>query len=176
VYVTHKVLPLDHENFGRLPRQTLLAAEAFRARAQRFTDEIATTVRVLVPFEPDSNLVCLALNPVGNRSIAVANAFVQSLHEVMRIDPRQPLQAKEFFGSVTSLRADILGIRDTTRILDALGLDGSRFGQGGGEDRLVILRHTLMNPYLIDHENGISYIDRYFAFLARLLGRMEAAA
>jgi hypothetical protein len=24
-----------------------------------------------------------------------------------------------------------------------------------------------MNPYLLDHENGISYIDRYFDFLAR---------
>lgn len=176
VYVTHKVLPLDHENFGRLPRQTLLAAEAFRASAQCFAEDMASTARVLVPFEPDSNLVCLALNPVGNRSIAVANAFVQSLHDVMRSDPRQPLQAKEFFGSVTSLRADILGVREATRILDALGLDGSRFGKGEGEDRLVILRHTLMNPYLIDHENGISYIDRYFAFLARLLGRMEAAA
>lgn len=33
-------------------------------------------------------------------------------------------------------------------------------------DRLVILRHTLMNPYLIDRENGISYIDLYFDHLA----------
>jgi hypothetical protein len=24
-----------------------------------------------------------------------------------------------------------------------------------------------MNPFLLDHENGISYIDRYFDFLAR---------
>ena len=32
-------------------------------------------------------------------------------------------------------------------------------------DRLVILRHTLMNPYLVDHANGISYIDRYLAYL-----------
>jgi hypothetical protein len=23
-----------------------------------------------------------------------------------------------------------------------------------------------MNPFLIDHENGISYIDRYFEYLA----------
>jgi hypothetical protein len=92
----------------------------------------------------------------------------------MRCDPRQPVQTREFFGSVTSLRADILGTREATRILEALDL-GS-FGDGEGEDRLMILRHTLMNPYLIDRENGISYIDRYFAFLKRLLGRLEAAA
>ena len=173
-YVTHKVLPLDHANFGRLQRQTILAAEAFRARAQRFADECAGLMRVLVPFEPDSNLVCLALNPAGNRSVAVANAFVQSLHDEMRCDPRQPVQTREFFGSVTSLRADILGTREATRILEALDL-GS-FGDGEGEDRLMILRHTLMNPYLIDRENGISYIDRYFEFLARLVRRIGSPA
>lgn len=173
-YVTHKVLPLDHANFGRLQRQTILAAEAFRARAQRFADEGTGLLRVLVPFEPDSNLVCLALNPTGNRSIATANAFVQSLHDAMRCDPRQPVQMREFFGSVTSLRADILGAREATRILDALGLEP--FGDGEGQDRLMILRHTLMNPYLIDRENGISYIDRYFEFLWRLVQRVEAAA
>ena len=40
----------------------------------------------------------------------------------------------------------------------------------------MILRHTLMNPYLLDAENGISYIDRYFEFLWRLVQRVEAAA
>jgi glutamate/tyrosine decarboxylase-like PLP-dependent enzyme len=173
-YVTHKVLPLDHANFGRLQRQTILAAEAFRARAHRFADEGTGLLRVLVPFEPDSNLVCLALNPTGNRSIAAANAFVQALHDAMRCDPRQPVQTREFFGSVTSLRADILGTREATRILDALGLEP--FGEGEGQDRLMILRHTLMNPYLIDRENGISYIGRYFEFLWRLVQRVEAAA
>ena len=31
----------------------------------------------------------------------------------------------------------------------------------------MILRHTLMNPFLEDAENDISYIDRYFDYLAR---------
>src|SRR5690606_1219565 len=44
VYVSHRVLPLDHANFGLLPRQTVLAAEAFRARAQRFSAEMAGTL------------------------------------------------------------------------------------------------------------------------------------
>ena len=169
VYVTHKVLPLDHIHFGRLPRQTVRAAEAFHARAQRFALELADRLHVLVPFAPDSNLVCLALNPRGNCTLTQANAFVHALHDTLRCDPHQPLQLKEFFGSVTSLRADMLGAQDTTRILAALGLDESAFrcGGDGDSDRLMILRHTLMNPYLIDRENGISYIDRYFEFLSR---------
>ncbi len=167
VYVTHKVLPLDHRHFGRLPRATVRAAEAFHACAQRFALDIADQLHVLVPFAPDSNLVCLALNPRGNHSVAQANAYVRALHDTLRCDPSQPLQTKEFFGSVTSLRPQMLGAADTARILAALQLDPHSLTPDEGSDRLVILRHTLMNPYLIDHENGISYIERYFEFLGR---------
>ena len=175
VYVTHKVLPLDHRHFGQLPRATVRAAEAFHARARRFALELADCVHALVPFAPDSNLVCLALNPRGNASVAGANAFVRALHDTLRCDPGQPLQLKEFFGSVTSLRPEVLGAAETTRILSAVALDTRTLEHDGDDDRLLILRHTLMNPYLIDHENGISYIDRYFEFLGRRVRALTAA-
>ncbi|WP_242101635.1 pyridoxal-dependent decarboxylase [Lysobacter sp. M2-1] len=162
VYVMHQVLPLDHLNFGQLPRQTVLAAEAFADRAQVFAAEVADVAHACVPFAPDSNLVCLALNPAGNRDAGAASAFVRRLHEELRCDPRQPLQLKEFFGSITTLRAEAMGEDELARIATTLGLDPNGFD---GE-RLVILRHTLMNPYLLDGENGISYVDRYFGFLA----------
>jgi hypothetical protein len=98
---------------------------------------------------------------------------VRALHDELRCDVHQPLQVKEFFGSVTSLRPDVLGQAQTRRILDALGLEP--FALDGSEDSLLILRHTLMNPYLIDHENGISYIDRYFDYLGRRLRALAAA-
>src|SRR5690348_11032377 len=174
VYVTHKVLPLDHAHFGALPRATVRAAETFHARAQRFALELADCVHALVPFAPDSNLVCLALNPRGNASVAGANAFVRALHDLLRCDPGQPLQLKEFFGSVTTLRPDALGAAETARILHAVALDPTTLQRDGDDDRLLILRHTLMNPFLIDHENGISYIDRYFEFLGRRVRALTA--
>jgi glutamate/tyrosine decarboxylase-like PLP-dependent enzyme len=172
VYVMHQVLPLDHLNFGQLPRQTVLAAEAFADRAQVFAAEIADVAHACVPFAPDSNLVCLALNPVGNRDPGAASAFVRRLHEELRCDPRQPLQLKEFFGSITTLRAEAMGADELARIAATLGLDPAGFD---GE-RLAILRHTLMNPYLLDGENGISYIDRYFEFLATRVRALLAPA
>ncbi|MBS0557095.1 MAG: pyridoxal-dependent decarboxylase [Proteobacteria bacterium] len=170
VYVTHRVLPLDHRHFGRLPRATVRAAEAFHDRARRFASEQAGRLHARVPFEPDSNLVCLALNPHGNRSLAAANAFMHRLHDTLRADPQQPLQVKEFFGSVTTLRPDLLGADEASRIFASLGIDTA------ADEPLLILRHTLMNPYLVDHENGISYIDRYFDFLGRCTARLLAAA
>ena len=163
VYVAHRVLPLDHAHFGQLPKQTVLAAEAFHARAERFAAEVGDSVHACVPFAPDSNLVCLALNPAGNRDVARANAFVRQLHEELRCDPHRPLQVKEFFGSITTLRPEALGAQQLHGIAGRLRLDPASFCEDA--DRLVILRHTLMNPYLIDRENGISYIDRYFDYL-----------
>ena len=174
VYVTHKVLPLDHAHFGRLPAQTVRAAEAFHALARAFAARQAGHVNVLVPFAPDSNLVCLALNPHGNASVAAANAFVRALHDSLRADPQQPLQTREFFGSVTTLRPELLGEVETGRILAALGLEASPGDEG--TEPLLILRHTLMNPYLVGAEGGTDYLGAYFDYLGRRLDALAPVA
>ncbi len=174
VYVTHKVMPLDHQHFGALPRQTLLAAEAFHDQAREFARNVEALATVTVPFTPDSNLVCLAINPRGNRDVAVANRFVRALYRDLRADPSQPLQLKDFFGSATTLQPAALGRANMQHILESLGLDPETLdADDDSGDRLMILRHTLMNPFLIDHANDIDYIGSYFRHLA---GRMEKLA
>lgn len=170
VYVTHRVLPLDHAHFGMLPRQTIVSTEHFVAQVPAFASRVAPLARVTVPFPPDSNLVCLAFNPAGNRDVAAANAFVSRLHDDLRCDPAHPLQLRQFFGSATVLRADAVGGDAWARLCARLGLDAD--DDAPEARRLVILRHTLMNPYLLDRENGVSYIDRYLDYLAARLGCM----
>ena len=61
-------------------------------------------------------------------------------------------------------------IDDARLLLDALGLaDGA---DEDGEHHLVILRHTWMNPWLIDDRNGISYIDLYFRHLEQRIAAL----
>jgi len=170
VYVTHRVLPLDHDHFGQITRQTIRSTEAFVARAEQFTQDIAARLRVCMPYLPDSNLVCLAINPTGNRDVAVANAFIRKLHDALGTDPSVPLQSREFFCSTTTLRAQTLGEQDMHRILAILELDPESMQDNDPQaDRLLILRHTLMNPFLLDAENNISYIDEYFNYLSHHL-------
>jgi glutamate/tyrosine decarboxylase-like PLP-dependent enzyme len=177
VYVTHRVLPLDHANFGRIAAETIRSTAAFVRRAERFATEMEGLLEVCVPYAPDSNLVCLALNPAGNRDVAVANAFVRRLHDALRCEPSQAVQSREFFGSMTTLRPEALGEADMVRVLSSLGLDPqSLLPEHEGADRLAILRHTLMNPYLEDAANGISYIDRYFEYLGRLARELAEPA
>lgn len=176
VYVTHRVLPLDHAHFGQLVRQTIRATEAFAARAEQFAREMESRLRVCVPYAPDSNLVCMALNPAGNRDVAVANAFTRRIHGAISTDTGATVQNREFFGSTTTLRAEILGAQDMRRVLHELGLDAnSMHADDPCADRLLILRHTLMNPFIIDDENGISYIDRYFDYLSRRMALLLPA-
>ena len=177
VYVTHRVLPLDHANFGQLPRESILATEAFRTAAARFTARLEGRLQCRIPFEPDSNLICLALNPAGNRDVATMNRFVRALHGSLSYDPGQPLQSREFFGSMTTLRPGILGREETLRVLASLDLDPATLDAGGDDDdRVVILRHTLMNPFLLDTGNGISYLEMYFDYLERRATALIAAA
>lgn len=173
-YVAHRVLPLDREHFGRIPRETVQAAERFNDALADFAAALADVAVVRVPFEPDSNLVCVAINPRGNRSLRAMNQFVGHLHDALRIDARQPLQTKAFFGSITTLRPDALGPVDTARVLAELELDPATLSatprdEAGEDDRVVILRHTLMNPFLHDAENGIDYPEQYLAHLETLV-------
>lgn len=166
--IAHRVLPLDAAHFGRIQARTILATEAFTSAASRFAARMRESVTVLVPFAPDSNLVCLAVNPAGNRDPAHADAFARALHAALGADARRPLQVKEFLGSATVLHRAAAGDDAFERILGALGLDA-------GADRITLLRHTLMNPYLIDDENGISWVERYFEWLEQAMAALLAA-
>ena len=66
--------------------------------------------------------------------------FVCQWRDRLSVDPRQPLQTNE--------------------CLDISQLDPD-------EDRLLILRPTLMNPSLIDQENGINPVGCHFDFRDR---------
>lgn len=166
VYVTHRVLPLDREHFGRIPQQTVLAAERFVDAIAGFAQRVIDVAQVSIPFTPDSNLVCIAINPSGNRDIARMNAFIERLHQPLRIAPDAPIQPREFYGSLTTLKPASLGVDDYQRILDELGLQAPGQDEDG---RLLILRHTLMNPFLRDECNGIDYLELYLEHLESLL-------
>ena len=174
VYVTHKVLPLHSEGFGRILGVTVRASEAFWDSACEATDHLADRVQLSVPFEPDSNLACLVMNPVGNRFLAVMNRFGRQVFRRMRVDTEQPVQAKTFIGSYTSLKKTSLPGAEAHRILEGLGIDPACFllvpeDDEREADHIFILRHTLMNPWLLAGPGGRSYIDAYWSYLESVI-------
>lgn len=166
VYVSERVMPLDRQGLGRILRESVRATEWFYDRIQRLAAGVADHATVIVPFEPDSNLICLALNPAGNRDMRAANRYAREVFRTMKVDPGVPVQTREFFGSYTTLSRRVLGDERFRALLERLGLDDDP-----AVEHLFILRHTLMNPWLVDEANGINYLERYCEFLERVITR-----
>ncbi len=179
-YVTHRVLPLDRDHFGKLLSQSVQDAEHFYDRMLAMRDRIKDQVHLSVPIEPDSNLVCIAFNPAGNDSMAVANNFTEGLFNHLRVDRNVPLQTRAFFSSSTMLYKRMLRSADIGRVLDELGIAAFTFTEipenpERDADGLLVLRHTLMNPWLRNNANRIDYIEKYCLYLEQLLRRLVTA-
>ncbi len=166
-YVNHRVLPLDAEHFGRLMGRSVRACEALFDRIPALAAELAPHARLCVPFEPDCNLVCLALNPKGNRSLAAANAFTREIFSTMTVRGDLPVQLRDFYGSNTTVLLSHLGAPELERLGEELDLDLARPDDTG----LFLLRHTLMNPWALSPVNDReeSYVEAYCHFIAELV-------
>jgi hypothetical protein len=86
-YVNHRVLPLDHDHFGQLLARSVQTCERLVDRLPSLQQELAPWVRLAMPFDPDCNLLCLAFNPRGKRSLRSANAFGRRLFETIDVRP-----------------------------------------------------------------------------------------
>ncbi len=175
VHVTHRVLPLHSEGFGRLLKETVKSCEYFWDTARDVSERLSGNVRLCVPFEPDSNLVCLIMNPTGNDSLAVMNRFGRRVFDRMRVEGDRPLQVKEFIGSHTALDKESLPESLSNRILSELGIDPETFVRVPHDESreaasIFVLRHTLMSPWLraqVKQPDGgtKNYIDLYWEYL-----------
>jgi glutamate/tyrosine decarboxylase-like PLP-dependent enzyme len=175
-WVTHRVLPLDRDHFGRLCAETVRNCEYFFDHVAELRETLAGIARVIMPFEPDTNLVCLAVNPEGNRSLGRMNAFGRRIYASLSAGENVDIRGREFFGSHTLMRRSALSDGIAERLIEDLGLDAATFvddpdDSGEQADSLFLLRHTLMNPWLAGRDEGMNYLDRYCCHLAQLVRR-----
>ncbi|MDZ7789131.1 MAG: pyridoxal-dependent decarboxylase [Xanthomonadales bacterium] len=175
-WLSHRVLPLDSEHMGRLCGETVRNCEYFFEHVDQLRDELDGVARVVLPFEPDTNLVCLAINPAGNRSLPRMNEFGRRLYAHLSVGEAVDIHSREFFGSRTVVHRAKLGREAAERIMAELDLDPASFVEepddtGEQADSIFLLRHTLMNPWLSGREEGLNYLDRYCRHLAALVRR-----
>lgn len=179
VWVSHRVLPLNHDHFGRLCAETVHNCEYFFEHIEELRAELDGVARVVLPFEPDTNLVCLAINPEGNRSLGEMNRFGRRIYQHISVGERMDIHSREFFGSRTLVHRSTLREEVASRMVRELGLDPDTFVEEPDEsglqaDSIFLLRHTLMNPWLSGRDHGMNYLDRYCRYLAALI-RSELA-
>jgi len=171
-YVSHRVVPLHRNGFGKVMCNTMQSCEYLFDKIHELRERLANLVRITVPYAPDSNLICYCINPTNNKYLALMNHFSRKIFNHMKINPDQPLQAHDYFGSFTSLKKSKLEDAESARILGDLGIDVATFVDSVEDrtkeaDHIYMVRHTLMNPWLMHREPGdtFNYLDRFCRFL-----------
>ena len=167
-YVTHKVLPLDGEHFGRIIKQTIRASECFFNKLKRLKSSLKGKAHLCVPFEPDSNLIAVSINPHGNRSLSVMNEFMSEIFDQLSHNPSHSVQTKEFLGSTTSLNLYNLTESERTNLFKLLHLETCDIDKVA-EQKVYLLRHSMMNPWITSNSEGRNYLDNYCDFLESVI-------
>ncbi len=177
-FVTHNVLPLNADHFGRLCKLTVRNTELFYDKLMILKKKLSGKVELRIPILPESNLICIAFNPADNHDIKIMNRFNQAFYEHIRPDLDTAMQANEFFGSSTILHTKKLTKSAFETLCGAIGVEPKQLQHDTTKefkdqaDGIFLIRHTLMNPWLSDEKNGDTYLDMYCAFIERTIAKV----
>ena len=167
VWLSHKVLPLDERGYGHLIERT--AAGALRLRDALVRAEIPGC-RVHVLPEPDINIVCYVVRPDGASGLAQINALNEAIYRRMSLNAATP--APEYIITRTRFQSPMYeGAVDG--LLAELGVPVDEWREAGAEG-LVVLRSTVMDPFLAAEGEGADHVAGYVGALARAAGSSRA--
>jgi glutamate/tyrosine decarboxylase-like PLP-dependent enzyme len=154
VWLSHKVLPLDERGYGYLIERTVAGARRFHAALA--SADLSPFRAVTLPV-PDINIVCYLLCHPSLPTLRAVNDFNERVYTRMSLargDGRP-----EYIITRTRLRSPAYdGAIDP--ILAALAVGSVDEWKASGAEGLVVLRSTIMDPFLAapppapDHVSG----------------------
>ena len=189
VYLSHRVVPLNEDGYGRLLGQTLRITRAFHDALARFGQSLADEF-VLRPLTlPDTNILNYTFNIAGNDRLDLMNRFSLALYQSLSIDPASPVQTRQFIVSHTefgydtynpvALRAYLqgeMGVQGRYLVPPAARKQHQAAGEPGFDSEVVVFRATLMNLFTLEPAGGeMNYMELFLEGLPRLLRQPKKA-
>jgi len=160
VWLSHKVLPLDERGYGYLIERT--AAGARRFHAALAGADLGGFRTVMLPL-PDINIVCWLVTHPGLDTIEGVNRFNERIYA--RMSMARADGPPEYIITRTRLRSPMYdGAIDP--ILRRLGVGTVDQWRAGGAAGLVVLRSTIMEPFLAA-PGGPDHVGGFVAALRR---------
>src|SRR5690606_39186146 len=166
VWLSHKVLPLDERGYGYLIERTVCGAR--RLHASLASAKLAPFRVVMLP-APDINIVCFLLHHPEDQSLADVNALNEAIYARMSL--QTPGAQPEYVVTRTRLQTPMYD-GAIAPLLQSLGVGSVEEWKASGQDGLVVLRSTVMDPFL---EAGPPTPDHLTGFVDAL-GRAATAA
>src|SRR5690606_1353516 len=163
VWLSHKVLPLDERGYGYLIERTAIGA-------RRLRDGLAAAdlgrFEVLVLPEPDINIVCYIVCPRSGASLTELNELNEGIYRRMSLNSETP--APEYIITRTRFQSPTYD-GAVGSILERLGIPVEEW-RGAGSHGLVVLRSTVMDPFVATPGPGSASVMGFIEALARAAG------
>ena len=161
VWLSHKGLPPNEKGDGHLIERTMAGAR--RLHASLCAAELAPFRIVLLPV-PDINIVCFVVFHPSLDSLESLNAFNERVYVQMSL--ARPDGAPEYIISRTRLHSPMYdGAVDP--VLAALGVCSVEEWRASADAGLVVLRSTVMDPFLVAPPPAPDHVAGYVAALTR---------
>jgi glutamate/tyrosine decarboxylase-like PLP-dependent enzyme len=161
VWLSHKVLPLDERGYGYLIERTVAGAR--RLHAALAAADLSPFRTIMLPV-PDINIVCYLLCHPTLTTLAAVNDFNERVYTRMSLarSDGQP----DYIITRTRLRSPAYdGAVDP--VLAALGVGSVDEWKAGGAEGLVVLRSTIMDPFLAEPPPARDHISGLIGALRR---------
>ena len=160
VWLSHKVLPLDERGYGRLIERTVAGARTLHDALA--AADMGDFRLVLLP-RPDINIVCWIVTHPALEDLAAINDLNERIYERMSL--ATPGATPEYIITRTRFQTPMYdGAVDP--LLDTLGVPVDAW-RASGPDGLVVLRSTVMDPFLADGPPAPDHIAGFVAALRR---------
>lgn len=170
VWLSHKLIPLDHTGHGLLVRETVRNACELHALLTRWSSIVGPTSVEAVPLtQPDSNLVCFAFRCTEqNLPLARLNELNREVYRRFTLGPgsNQDVYGQRFFVSRTMLTLQSCNAEALAPMLERLGVSRAEYEAEG----LYLLRSVLMSPWYSLAKNKGRY------FISELVAELHSAA
>ena len=161
VWLSHKVLPLDERGYGYLIERSAVGA-------RRLRDGLATMeldgFRVHVLPEPDINIVCFVVCHASVRTLPELNVLNEGIYGRMSLNAAST--APEYIITRTRLLSPMYD-GAIEPLLKALAVGTMAEWKAEGSGGLVVLRSTVMDPFLAAPGEGTDHVAGFVGALAR---------
>ncbi len=169
VWLSHKVLPLDERGYGYLIERTMAGAR--RLHAGLASADLSPFRLVLLPV-PDINIVCYVACHPGIQSLESLNAFNEGVY--VRMSLARSDGAPEYIITRTRLQSPMYD-GAVAPILENLAVCSADQWKAAGSHGLVVLRSTVMDPFLESSPPAPDHVTGYIAALRRACQAMLPA-
>ncbi len=160
VWLSHKAIPLDERGYGFLIERTMAGSRRLHAALARA--KLAPFRLVLLP-APDINIVCYVVTHPSLDTLTSLNALNERIFQELSLARKSG--APEYIVTRTRLRSPMYD-GAIVPLLDELGVPVAEW-KASGPEGLVVLRSTVMDPFLDSPAPGPDHVAGYVAALGR---------